>query len=440
VTSIAFTSLFLGLVLGAQTIGVNVDEPVAAVEYQLDGKPIGRSSSGPWSVRVDLGAELSPHVLVARALDKNGDEIARARQWLNLPRPRAETEIVLEKDDRGRAIAARLSWQSLFGSRPHSISVTFDGRPLRVEEGGRVALPAYESGKTHLLTAELEFAEHARSRTDVVLGGATGEEAKSELTAIPVTVRSGGDLPGVKDLQDCLQRAGRPLAVVAVEDGPAQVVVVRDRGNREARDVLGGGPRFFLQGESERFFGDIRLAGKDRLRFVWPVAQRFSDPVLSTDLFGSSEERTMSAGSFHWLLTRAYMPDYTSVQRFADAAAVAGLEAYASSTRRSVVVVLGSAVDSSRLSPEQVRSYLARLHVPLVVWSLVDPSTHPEFARWGAVVDVSSAQRLRRAVRDLRRNLESQHILWIDGKHLPQEISLTERGASLLEVTGSPQL
>jgi hypothetical protein len=47
---------------------------------------------------------------------------------------------------------------------------------------------------------------------------------------------------------------------------------------------------------------------------------------------------------------------------------------------------------------------------------------------------------LRRAVRDLRRNLESQHILWIDGKHLPQEISLTERGASLLEVTGSPQL
>jgi hypothetical protein len=255
-----------------------------------------------------------------------------------------------------------------------------------------------------------------------------------------VTVRSGGDLPGVKDLQDCLQRAGRPLAVVAVEDGPAQVVVVRDRGNREARDVLGGGPRFFLQGESERFFGDIRLAGKDRLRFVWPVAQRFSDPVLSTDLFGSSEERTMSAGSFHWLLTRAYMPDYTSVQRFADAAAVAGLEAYASSTRRSVVVVLGSAVDSSRLSPEQVRSYLARLHVPLVVWSLVDPLTHPEFARWGAVVDVSSAQRLRRAVRDLRRNLESQHILWIDGKHLPQEISLTERGASLLEVTGSPKL
>jgi hypothetical protein len=434
-TSIAFTSLFLGLVLGAQTIGVNVDGPVSAVEYRLDGKPIGRSVSRPWSLRVDFGTELSPHVLDARALDRSGNEIARARQWLNLPRPRAETGIVLEKDDRGRAIAARLSWQSLFGSRPHSISVTFDGRPLRVEESGRVALPPYESGKTHLLTAELEFAEHARSRADVVLGGDTGEEAKSELTAIPVTVRSGRDLPEVKDLQDCLEEAGRSLAVVAVEEGPAQVVIVRDRGNREARDVLGGGLRFFLQEESERSFGSIRLAGKDRVRFVWPVPQRFNDRVLSSDLFPSTTDVTMSSGSFHWILTRTYMPEGSdAVPRFADAAAVAGLEAFESSTRRAVVVVLGAAADSSRLSPDNVRLYLSRLRVPLFVWSLVDRSNRPDIARWGTVVDVSSAQRLGKAVRDLRSALKEQHVLWIDGKHLPQEISLTEKGHALFEL------
>ena len=436
-TSIAFTTLFLGLVLGGQTIGVNVDGPVAAVEYQLDGRTIGRSSARPWSIRVDLGTEVAPHVLVARALDGKGNEIARARQWLNLPRPRAETEIVLEKDAGGRATAARLSWQSLFGSRPTSVSVTFDGRPLAVGDRGRVTLPAWDPGRTHLLSVQLEFPEHARTRTDVVVGGDTGEEAKSELTAIPVTVRGRGQVPDVKDLQDCFEYGGTPLRVVAVEDGPAQVVVVRDSRNREARDVLAGGNRYFLQGDSERFFGDIRLAGDDRVRFIWPSPQRFTDPVLSSDLFPKTEDLTMSTGSLHWILTRVYMPGAGSaVQRFADAAAVAGLEAFASATRRAVVVVLGSAADASRLPIEAVRSYLEKLRVPLFVWALIDPKLFPEFARWGDVLDVSSANRLREAARILKKNLKGQRVLWFDGKHLPQAISLTGKGAALFDGVG----
>lgn len=437
-SSIAFTTLFLGLVMNVQTLGVNVSGPVVAVEYELDGKRIARSLAKPWSVRADLGDELSPHELVARALDREGREIARARQWLNLPRQQAETEIVLERDERGRAIAARLSWQSLFGSRPESVSVTFDGKPLTLGEGGRVVLPGHESGRTHLLTAQLQFAEGARSRADVVLGGDTREEAKSELTAISVTLRRGKEFPDGNDLPDLLQKEGRPLPVVAVEDGPAQVIVVRDPRNREVREVLGGGARFFLQAESERFFGDIRLAGKDRVRFVWPVAQRFSDRRLSSDLFPSTPDRTMSAGSLHWILTRSYMPEDRPVQRFADAAAVAGLEAYAFSTRRSVIVVLGSEVDASRLSPELVRAYLERLHVPLFVWSLADPVRHPEFAKWGTVADVSSIHRLRNAVRDLKKNLKGQRVLWVAGKHLPQEISLTGAASAFLELTGAP--
>jgi hypothetical protein len=436
-TSIAFTSFFLGLVLGAQNIGVDVEGPVVAVEYQLDGKSIGRAPARPWSIRVDLGTAISPHVLVARALDRKGEEVARVRQWLNLPRPRAETEIVLEKDANGRATAARLSWQSLFGSRPTSVAVTFDGRPLTVDGAGRVALPPWDPGRTHLLTVQLEFTEHARSRTDVVVGGDTGDEAKSELTAIPVTVRGRGPMPELADLQDCFEEAGRPLRVVAVENGPAQVVLVRESGNREARDVLAGGNRYFLQGDSERMFGDIRLSGDDRVRFIWPAPQRFTDPVLSSDLFPKTEDMTMATGSLHWLLTRAYMPQAGSAEpRFTDAAAVAGLEAFGSSTRRAVVVVLGSAKDSSRLPVEAVRSYLDDLRVPLFVWSLVDPRSRPELGRWGNVLDVSNPNRLREAVRILKKNLKDQRILWFDGKHLPQAISLTGRGATLFDASG----
>ena len=108
-TSIAFASLFLGLVLGNNTIGAIVEGPVAAVEFQLDGEPVARLAKPPWSTRIDLGADISPHELTARALDSSGVEIARVRQWLNLPRPQAETQIVLERDESGRAIAAHLS-------------------------------------------------------------------------------------------------------------------------------------------------------------------------------------------------------------------------------------------------------------------------------------------------------------------------------------------
>ena len=65
-TSIVFASLFFGLLVGNQTVGVLVDGPAAAVEYQLDGKPIGRVEKAPWEMRADFGKELLPHELVDR--------------------------------------------------------------------------------------------------------------------------------------------------------------------------------------------------------------------------------------------------------------------------------------------------------------------------------------------------------------------------------------
>lgn len=68
----------------------------AGDRVELDGAQTGRIEGPPWITKVDLGAALRPHELVARALDAHGREIARASQWLNLPRPHAEAEIVLE--------------------------------------------------------------------------------------------------------------------------------------------------------------------------------------------------------------------------------------------------------------------------------------------------------------------------------------------------------
>lgn len=429
-TSIAFSSIFLGLVLGMQTVGVIVDGPVASVEYQLDGQTLGRAVKEPWSVRVDFGEAVAPHELVARALDAEGHEVSRARQWLNLPRERAEAKIVLERNQSGRAVAARLAFQSLVGSRPAGVRVTFDGKPLLVADT-RVVLPRYDERRTHLLSAEMEFSEGVRSRADVVLGGGSEDEAKSELTAIAVRLTGGRESLRVEDLRDLVVVRGRPAGIVAVEAGPAQVIIVRDRGHQDASKVLGG--HRYLQAEDGRGVrGEMRLPRQDRWRFLWPVARHYPDARLSADLFDESRDFTASSGGLHWLLTRVYHPEGgLPRQRFADATAVAGLEAFASSTRRAVVLLLGAATDSSRFAPALVRGYLEKVRVPLYVWSLQDPRSRPDIDRWGAVEDVGSLARLKHAFRRLKEDLASQRIVWVEGKHLPQEIALSEKASGV---------
>ena len=429
-TSIAFASLFLGLVLGHNTVGAIVEGPVAAVEFQLDGEPIARLGKPPWSTRIDLGADISPHELTARALDSSGVEVARARQWLNLPRPQAETEVVLERDDSGRAIAARLSFQSLVGSRPVTVTATLDGKSLSVDGTGRIALPPYDTGTTHLLSAQVSFSESVQSRADVVLGGASGDEAKSELTAIPVRVGR-REPETVEELQGSFEKAGHPLRVVAVEEGSALVLIVRDRGNAEASKVLGGN-RYYFPSLARALTFEMRLSREDRMRLVWPVSTHYADPRISSDLFDTSRDFTSEYGGLHWLLTQVYRPGGNlPEQRYADAAAVAGLEAYESCARRAVVVVLGTPTDSSRMAPQSVRRYLQKVRVPLYVWSLVRP-TAPQIERWGTVEDVSSIDRLRKAFRTLKKDVESQRVVWIEGKHLPQQVELTDRGRAIL--------
>src|SRR5262252_6780317 len=188
--SIAFASFFLGLISGTVPVTVLVNPPVAAVEFRLDGAPAGRRAAPPWTVDVPLGSGFVPHELVATALDAGGTEIGRARQWINLPRAAAEVQILPERDATGRVVAARLAWQSLLGPAPTAVRVTFDGRALS-RSADRVVLPEFDAHTTHVLSAELEFPLHIRSRQDLVVGGASAGDATSELTAVPVRARVG---------------------------------------------------------------------------------------------------------------------------------------------------------------------------------------------------------------------------------------------------------
>ena len=437
---IAFASLFLGLVVGVVPVTVLVEKPVAAVRVELDGRTVGRVSHAPWTMPLDFGAEPLPHELVARALDESGKEIAVARQFVNLPRPPAEVEVVLERDAKGKAVAARFFGQSLIAVRPAKVTATFDGTNLPVESV-RIEIPDHDPDARHILTVELEFGPAVKSRTDLVFGGAAASVVRSELTA--VALRSA--LPRaleVPDLADTLVRDGRPVRVVAVEQGPALVCVVRGPNVALALKSLGnGGKTTLLRGpdgrrlpqfdrEASRY--QISLEKDDTVRFVWPMPRTVASSP-GAQLFDRSRDFPAADGGMGWLLTRVEHPEqHPKEVRLADAAAVAGLEATAAGQRRAVILVLGDEKsDDSRHSPAAVRRYLEAMRVPLYVWSLKSLATQPLAKGWGDVEDVSSTPRLEAAVAKLKADLATQRIVWVEGRFLPQEITLSERAAGL---------
>jgi hypothetical protein len=423
-------------VAGLVPVRVITTGPVASVTIELDGRPLVTMRAPEWSADVDLGPELSPHELAARALDPDGKTLASCHQWLNLPRRPAEVEVVLERGADGRAQAARLSWQSLTPREPRGVEATLNGKPLTVSPDRRLELPPYDPRQPQLLSVELEFENDVKSRKDVVLGGGSGSEAGSELTSVPIRWRDGGE-PNTSTLKGRLVGKGQTLGVAAVETGPASLWIVRDSAATEAARHLGErGLQMFTSrwGNSGRVPGgdlNLRLDAGDRIRFVWPRPMTVAGSSLPTDLFPTSHTFIGDKVGVRWLLRSVQNPaPETAGARFSDAVAVAGLNAYAGFQRRAVLLVLGSSdVDESQYSVDAVRRYLVSLHVPLFVWSLGSPSKSA--GAWSEARDVSTAIGMLQAFSDIRRNLASQRIVWVEGRLLPQEIGLAPESGSI---------
>jgi len=437
---IAFVTLLLGLTSGLYPIEVTVSGPVAAVEVVLDGAPAARIAGPPWKTQVDFGPGLSPHEMVARALDAEGNEVARAVQWVNLPRPPAEVGLLIERDPEGRPTAARLTWQSLTGAEPAAITLTFDGRELAVDAAGRAALPAHDPEVAHVLTAELVFSPTVSARRDVVFGGAWGSEVSTELTAVPVRQRKRAKMPPPERLEGWFTAGGQPLSVAAVEEEePALVVVLRVPGASEVYDKLDLGKkrwapremRFQLQTDLRY---EMKLGKEDEVRFLSIGARSYQGTGVPSELFDMSRGFTAKDGGVAFLLSRVDFPG-SPERRIADAVAVAGLQALTGNRRRAVVLLLdGSAADASRYDAAAVRRYLESIRVPLLVWSL-EGAKSPAAEAWGQVEDVSSLRKLYQAVERLQGLLEEQRIVWVEGRHLPRAVALSPAasGVELLE-------
>jgi hypothetical protein len=436
---------------------------VAAVELRLDGREIAMLDRAPWTAEVDLGRELAPHRLTAVARAATGAEIARTEQWINLPQPRSQVELLPDAVGGEPPRSVRVIWRSVDGGRPDSASLTFDGVPIEVGGLERVELPVYDPKRIHLLKAELRFGP-SLAHAEILIGGTTGETVGSELTAFPVLLAPRQKPPGPAEMAGWFERGGRSLRVVAVDRGPADIILVQDQSPR----ILGQLERLRQEALEAPLTtrrptpGPAGIQHGDRLRvivpFALPVARQpagagvaSDDPTplelfpISADLavpsraptsIGIGQRRVAGPRATGLLAALFYQaPPAGLPQRLADAVAEAGRAAAAGGRPRAVVLVTGpESTDASRFSPRAARAYLRRLRVPLRVWST---GALPEGSGWGPVSRIGSSSRLTRALREARTTLHRQLVVWLEGRHLPQEIELTAAAAQTLQPVSS---
>lgn len=431
---VGFASLFLGLILGVNDVQLVAGADVARIVVTLDGEEVGVVKGAPWTVRLDLGSELAPHELVATGYTSEGRELGTARQWLNRPRPPAEVTVVVER--RGPKRVARLSWQSITSATPKVVTVSVDGEPVPVADPREVALPDVDPDRLHLLRADLDFAGGVSAVQDLAFGGGRTDEASARLTAIPVILDKKAKLPPAEKLAGWFETEGAPLNVAAVEEGPADVVLVLGEGAREAlseivRDLA---PPVSARATSGVYRDAVRvfapLKKDQRAWIVWTVAERREHSGMRYDLFPRSDEMTPKDGGMLYYLTQVQRASPSEpTPRVADALAVGALGAAGRDRRRAAVLVLGprGSPDMSTLDPARAKRYLARLGVPLEVWCTKgdgDPA-------WGACREVSTAGHLNAAVHELTSLLERERIVWVEGTLLPHKIGLSGRASSI---------
>jgi hypothetical protein len=388
---------------GPHLVELQVAPGVHMVRMLLDKRPVAVLDQPPWRATIDFGSSIVPSELVAIGFDARGNEIARATQLINVPRPVAEFNITLQNDGDGVPKIAEFKWEHLVAAKVASASLTIDGKSVPLDKNAIAHLPRLDMKRPHLIAGEMKFDDGFITRRELVVGGELTDTADAEMTPIGV------HQTGATNLGDCFTIAGAPIRVGAIENAPALAIFVIDP---DPKDPLRSGASMIKRTEARHFYA---LDSGSWMRAILAVAELHQSTNNSTAmLFPPSNDVNADEAGLLWFLTRPYgnYIDDSIPRQFADAVGVAGLNAITGAHRRAVVLVLSPRDDASSHSAQSVRRYLASIGVPLFVWSAEGP--HPELRdAWGAIDDISSPSKLQAAVERLRAELKSQRVAWV---------------------------
>ena len=373
---VTILSAFLGLVIGVHAVEVDPSGDVVAVEFVLDGVSVGVLDAAPWVVDCDFGPEIAPHELVVIGRDSDGQEIARASRWINVPRH------------------SPAGWRALPGPESEESELTTFVFKL---EGNRPPAPGEMDGWLTKDGEALEVVAVEQGGADIVVVQEATVHLWGDLLKVRRGVLKSRDRNALKErLSSGLNHQDRLRVMLPV--GATQA---------------GGVTQFHLSGD----FSDIEYGPSTR-----------------------GVGRTIIAGArAHGVLaTFPYPPESPlrddAPRQTADAVAIAALEASGANRARAVVLVREAGTkDHSRHHPDAVRLYLDRLQVPLEVWF---GGSSKDDGLWGEALKVSTPERLLRAVRNLREVLESQVVVKVRGRHLVQQVQLSSEARQLLRPVG----
>ena len=318
-----------------------------------------------------------------------------------------------------------------------------------------------------------------------------GRTPPGGLTVLPV-VFAADRMPPPDEADSWFLAAGKPLAVRAMHQGPAEVLVVQDPATRPYLEELGrlflgdrldriGIPDKATRGDSADWDPELLRTPREEFRDaavelfdvpagapesrqldrLWQAYHEFAGlgaettvrfiSPLAAPVSSSASQRYLFAGSagvanvgFFWLVEN--VPPMGFARRVADAVAIAGRQAHAGGRRRAVVLLLADEADDDSLhTASAARAYLRALRVPLFVWTVSPTATR---TAWGEATfiglqasgrgrsvsrnDLDEAfDRLGEAVGELRRELAGQRIVLLAGERLPHEIELTPAAAAV---------
>ena len=435
---VTFVTLFLSIVAGPQNVEMAVGPEVARVELLLDGQQIASMTAPPWKRTYDFGKLLTPRKLEAIALDAEGEVLHRTFQLLNVPQPRAGATLVVK--GQGKSRIARLTWKTVEGQAPEEIVVELDGEAVTFTDPRSIQLPPLDDSSLHFLTAAVTFPGDLQARAWSTFGGSYGGHSEAELTSIPVFLRDPEATLPLSAIENRVLVNGEKTRVVAVERTPAELLMVRSPaagdplrwlgrgGNTQDQEIVESDPMPNMPNMLHR---------RDRFNILatWtgekPAAKDSAAlfPMLIAD-------RRLLVQGVPTILTRGFAPvPERARHRIADAVAAAGRSVAANGRSRAVILVLSTKEkDWSAYSPNEVRPYLAQLGVPLTVWTVRERKGQKPNQAWGKAVDISSTNQLRAALRQLRVNLDRQRILWLEGRHLPQSVTLAPDAPAGVEI------
>jgi Uncharacterized protein related to plant photosystem II stability/assembly factor len=405
----------VGLLIGLFPVIVDLGGRPEPAELILDGRPACTISARAPACTVDLGPDPVIHLLELVRKDVSGHVTETVRRWVNKPGVEAEVHALGRCEGKTSSCEFTMTWAHPARLDPVSLTVALDGVTVARTVAPLVRVPFPRGSTPQVVTADATFPDGRRATFTSLLQGSYPEQAEASLQAIPIVVASDVD---DDRLAASLREAGWPVR--AVEQGGFEVVFVVEPGALETRSSFG------LPA------GNMPLQSAEQMRII--VA---NDTITAFDATqGDGRER-------NWLRQLFLAPKSVPALhrlRTSDAVSVAGYGLGGSPRRRAIVLIAGSErEDQSTFSAAQAQAYLEETFVPLFVWR-----AHARLAPgWP---EGANLQSFGANVSSLRRALDRQRIVWLEGRvdprtfhpRLPPGIAIAGREAGSSSSPESP--